>query len=285
MGPSFSEHNERALAGEEVTFERRFRRTSGEERMCLATLVRLSSDVRVLRVSLLDITEQRAAEAQVSEVLRSTLSRQEAERQRIARELHDSVSQYLAASNMRLEVFRQQVRNDSRLMSGIAELKGLTGAVEDEVARLAWELRPIALDDIGLEPAIRRLADEWTQRSGLQFDFHLPLKNRRLPPDVEISLYRILQEAITNVVKHAAAKKVGVILETTTDSVVMIIEDDGNGFELERVNGGASRHALACSGCGSASPSSTARSRLKLDPAPGRPSSYERQYDFAAPES
>ena len=83
------EHNERALAGEEVTFERWIRRPSGEERICRATLVRLPSNVRLLRASLVDITEQRAAEAQLSEVLRSTVAVQEAERQRIARELHD----------------------------------------------------------------------------------------------------------------------------------------------------------------------------------------------------
>ena len=116
----------------------------------------------------------------------------------------------------------------------------MTAAVADEVSRLAWELRPIALDDIGLEPAIQRLADEWAGRSGLQFDLLVDMKGRSLPLAVETTLYRVLQEAISNIVKHAAASKVGVVVKTTSDEVVMVIEDNGKGFEPETVNRGAS---------------------------------------------
>jgi PAS domain S-box-containing protein len=237
---SFSQHNNRALAGEEVTFERRVRRASGEERICRATLVRLSSDARMLRASLVDVTEQRAAEAQLSEVLRGTVVLQEAERQRIARELHDSLGQYLAASNMRLDIFSRSVPDGSALMSGIAELKSLMASAQNELGRLAWGLRPIALDDIGLGPAIQRLVDEWDRRSELQFDLHLALNRRRLPPEVETTLYRVFQEGITNIVKHADAGRVGVVLKATPDGVVLIIEDDGKGFEQENVNRGSS---------------------------------------------
>ena len=237
---SYLEHNIRARAGEEVTFERRIRRPSGEERLCRVTLVRFPSKVRLLRASFVDITDQRAAEAQLSEVLRGTVVLQESERKRIARELHDSVSQYLAALSMRLEMFDRSVSDISPLRLGIAELKALTASLGDEVSRLAWELRPIALDDIGLEPAFHRLADEWAKRSGLQMDFHLALKGRRLPPQVETTLFRVLQEGITNIVKHASAKKVGAILKRSQDGVVMVIEDDGVGFDLENVNRGSS---------------------------------------------
>ncbi len=230
---SYSEHNKRALAGEQVTFERRVRRSSGEERVCHVTLVRLPSNVRLLRASMVDVTEQRTAEAQLSEVLRSTVSRQEAERQRIARELHDSLGQYLAAMSMKLEVLGQGLAEASPLKPGLADLKSLTSAVGKEMSRLAWELRPIVLDDLGLEPAIRRFVEEWAERSDLRFDLHLALKDRRLPPEVETTLYRVLQEGITNVVKHARAQNVGVILKASEDDVVMIIEDDGIGFEME----------------------------------------------------
>ena len=206
------EHNERALRGEELKYERRIRRPSGEERVCRVTLIRLPSNVRLLRASFVDISEQRVAEAQLSEVLRDTVAAQEAERGRIARELHDSVSQYLAASNMRLEMFARSVPDGSPLKPGIAELKNLTLSIEDEVGRLAWELRPIALDDIGIEPAIRGLVEEWAHRGELQFDVHLDLNGRRLSPLVETTLYRVLQEAITNVVRHSAAGRVGIIL-------------------------------------------------------------------------
>ncbi len=238
---SYLEHYERALAGEEVTFERRIRRPSGEERLCQVTFVRLPSNVRLLRASLVDVTERRAAEAELSEVLRSIVTRQEAERQRIARELHDSLSQYLAALNIKLEVFGRSVADASPLMSELSELKSLTATVGDEVNRLAWELRPTALDDIGLEPAVRHFVDEWARRSGLQFDLHVSLKDRRLPPDVETNLYRALQEGITNIAKHADARKVGVILKASADDVVMIIEDDGKGFQLENPNRASSK--------------------------------------------
>jgi signal transduction histidine kinase len=118
-------------------------------------------------------------------------------------------------------------------------MKSLTATVGSEMHRLAWELRPAALDNLGLEPAIERLAEEWARRSGLRFDLHCGLDGRRLPPDVETTLYRVLQEAITNIIKHAGARKVGVILETSPSDVVMIVEDDGKGFELEKVNRGA----------------------------------------------
>ena len=232
---SYSEHNKRALAGEEVTFERRIRQPSGEERVCRITLVRLPSEVSLLRASMLDVTEQRAAEAKLAEVQRNIVIRQESERQKIARELHDSLGQYLAAMNMKIGVLDQSVAEAAPVRAGLADLKNLTATVGKEVSRLAWELRPIALDDIGLEPAIQHFVEEWARRSGLRFDLHLALKDRRLPPNVETTLYRVLQEGITNVVKHARAKSVGVILKASPNDVVLIIEDDGIGFASEEV--------------------------------------------------
>ena len=240
MAETYWRNGERALAGEAVTYERWIRRPSGEARLARGTLVRLPSTIRLTRASLVDITDQRAVEAQLSEVLQSTVALQEADRQRIARELHDSLNQYLAALNMKLAMFGRTVADSAPLTSGVAELKGLTAAVADEVSRLAWELRPIALDDIGLGQAIEHLTEEWARRSGLQFDLHVDLKGQRPLRAVETTLYRVLQEAISNIVKHAGASKVGVALEMTPDGVVMIIEDNGKGFELEAVSRGSS---------------------------------------------
>ena len=119
--------------------------------------------------------------------------------------------------------------------SVVAHLKGLAATVGNEVHRLAWELRPIALDDLGLGAAVQNYADEWSQTSGVACDLHLALTNRRLPPDVETTLYRVLQEALTNVVKHARARRVGVVAKASSAEAVMIIEDDGAGFDPERV--------------------------------------------------
>jgi PAS domain S-box-containing protein len=241
---TYSEHNRQAAAGEEITFERSIRRPSGEVRMCRVTLVRLPAEAGLLRGSFVEITEQRAAEAELSRVLRSIVVRQEAERQRIARELHDTLGQYLAAMAMKLATFDQGLDAASPLKPGLHDLKGLTATIGNEVSRIAWELRPTALDDIGLEPAVQQLVDEWARRSGLQIDLHFALKNRRLPANVETALYRVLQEGMTNVVKHAKARKVGVILKASQGAAVMIIEDDGIGFELESLNRASHRLGL-----------------------------------------
>jgi chemotaxis family two-component system sensor kinase Cph1 len=172
-------------------------------------------------------------EAELSQVLRSTVINQEAERQRIARELHDSLGQYLAVMQLNLDGLGRDVNSTPELRQRVARLKSLTDDVGQEVSRLAWEIRPTALDDLGLQTAFQQFLEEWGQRSRLQFDLHLALSDRRLPPIIETTLYRILQEAITNVVKHAEATKVGVILEATADEAILIIEDDGKGFQLD----------------------------------------------------
>jgi signal transduction histidine kinase len=115
----------------------------------------------------------------------------------------------------------------------VEQLKSLTADVGQEVNRLAWEIRPTTLDDLGLQTAFQQFIEECGQSSNLQFDLHLALSDRRLPPIIETTLYRILQEAITNVAKHAEAKKVGVILEATVDEAILIVEDDGKGFRSD----------------------------------------------------
>ena len=123
------------------------------------------------------------------------MSRQEAERQRIARELHDRLGQYLAAMNLKLVTLGRLPADAATTNAGLDDLKGLTTAVGTEVGRLARELRPTTLDDIGLPSAVQLLTEEWAQRSGLRFDLHLDLNERRLPPDVETTLYRGCRKA------------------------------------------------------------------------------------------
>jgi len=145
---------------------------------------------------------------------------------------------------MKLETFDRRVSDASPLKAGLAELKTLTATLGDEVGRLAWEMRPTALDDIGLDAAIRQFLEEWGQRSGMQFDLHLDTKGRRLPASVETTLYRVLQEGITNIVKHARAGRVGVIVKASADNVVMIVEDDGIGFDQDALARASSRLGL-----------------------------------------
>lgn len=176
-------------------------------------------------------TERRAVvEAELSEVLRRTVTDQEAERLRIARELHDTLGQSLTLLQLGLDGIGQASSGSSEVQTRLAAMKNLAADVGREVNRLAWEIRPTALDDLGIEIAVRNLLDTWSERSKLQFDLHLSLDDRRLPAAIETALYRVLQEALTNVVRHAEATRVDVILRRADQTVTMIVEDDGRGF-------------------------------------------------------
>lgn len=186
-------------------------------------------------------------EAELSQVLRRTVLDQEAERQRIARELHDSLGQYLTVMRLDLDGIGREAEASAAIRARVDKLKNLTTDVGQEVNQLAWEIRPTALDDLGLQTALQQFLEEWQERSTLVFDVHLVLNERRLPPPIETALYRVLQEAIRNVVKHAQARQVGVILEATQSEVRLIVEDDGKGFvwdEAARAAGPSDRLGL-----------------------------------------
>jgi signal transduction histidine kinase len=100
-----------------------------------------------------------------------------------------------------------------------------------DVRRLAVELRPSALDDFGLVPAVERLADTFREQTGMRVDLESNLGEARLPSEVETVLYRIVQEALTNVVKHSGAGRVSILLTTKDGGVAAVVEDDGSGFD------------------------------------------------------
>jgi light-regulated signal transduction histidine kinase (bacteriophytochrome) len=179
-------------------------------------------------------TERRAAaEADLSMVLRRTVEDQEAERLRIARELHDTLGQSLTLLQLGLDDIGQASADGADLQRRVAGIKGLAAEVGREVNKLAWEIRPTALDDLGIQTSIQNLLDTWSESSQLRFDLHLALGDRRLPTAVETALYRVLQEALTNVVRHADATHVGIILKLIDHQVTMIVEDDGCGFDVK----------------------------------------------------
>jgi chemotaxis family two-component system sensor kinase Cph1 len=172
-------------------------------------------------------------EAELSQVLRRTVIDQEAERQRIARELHDSLGQYLTAMSLDLDGIARDRSASSDVKARVGRLKTLAADAGQEVNHLAWEIRPTALDDLGLQTAVQQFLEQWGERSDLVFDLHMTLQSRRLPQAVESALYRVLQESIHNVVKHAAATRVGVILEASASEVRLIVEDNGRGFAAD----------------------------------------------------
>jgi len=171
------------------------------------------------------------AEAELSAVLRRTVLDQEAERLSIARELHDTLGQSLTLLLLGLDGVAQSPHDGDILRQRIAALKALAIDVGRDVSRLAWEIRPTALDDLGLQTAIRSLLETWREQTKIRFDLHIAIDEQRLPIDTETALYRVLQEALTNVVRHAGATKVTVILTGADRRVTMIVEDDGRGFD------------------------------------------------------
>ena len=165
-------------------------------------------------------------------LLDRTITAREAERKRIARELHDSLGQYLTALRLGFTAIEPQCAIDESARQRLSELKALAADLGRELNRIAWELRPMALDDLGLRRAITQYLEEWADRSHLEIDLAIDLGDRRLPQAVETALFRVLQEAIGNVVKHAGASRVGVIVAATDHEVRLIVEDDGRGFAL-----------------------------------------------------
>jgi signal transduction histidine kinase len=173
-------------------------------------------------------------------LLNQIITAQEAERQRIARELHDEAGSALTSLIVGLRLIETRAEGNEALRAQAADLKALAGQILDDLHRLSVELRPSALDRLGLVMALEQFVRDYGRKHGLRADFQAACPpGLRLPAEVEMALYRIVQEALTNVVRHAAATHVGVILERRQGSVVAIVEDDGRGFDVPATLAGA----------------------------------------------
>ena len=209
------------------------------------------------------------AQARLQRLLGALVRAQEDERQRLARELHDTLGQFLTALTLRLSVLQKTAGNPPELSAGLADLRRVAGQIDSELDRLTMELRPPALDDLGLEDALQEYAREWTAASGIPVDVLAHgLDDARPPAAVETTVYRIVQEALTNVSKHARAGRVSVILERRGDRLRTIIEDDGQGFDpetLEHQGRGGQQVGLL----GMAERAALAGGELSIESAPG----------------
>ncbi len=159
---------------------------------------------------------------------------QEAERGRVARELHDETGQALSSLLLGLSLLEGEVDEPVKAMVRINELEGLVDRTLDNLHRLAIDLRPASLDHLGLIPALEHYIEVFDDQNDLVVNFEVVgIKKDRLTPASETALYRIVQEAMTNVLRHAEAGRVDVLLERRGDQVVVVIEDDGVGFDLD----------------------------------------------------
>ena len=169
-----------------------------------------------------DRTELRLLAAQV-------VRAQEQERKRIARELHDDTAQVLFAQLLRLTALKGTTNEEVRRAA--ADLESSTVEALEGVRRLALELRPPALDDLGLPAALGGLAQRFSDQLGIPVDYQARGPRWRLPAEVELVLYRVAQEALTNVAKHARASHAWVDLDRTAEDVTLSVRDDGVGFD------------------------------------------------------
>jgi len=159
----------------------------------------------------------------------TAMRERDADREAIARELHDRFGQYLTVMELELSAAGRIGDASPGLRERLERMRNLTADAQKDMADMAWQLRPASLHGQDLETACTQLVDAWGDRSALAFDLHVSL-GARLPAPVEIALYRVLQEAVTNVVKHANASRIGVILRVFSHEVLLFVEDDGNGF-------------------------------------------------------
>jgi signal transduction histidine kinase len=168
-------------------------------------------------------------------LLARIIDTQENERKRISRELHDETGQALTSLMVGLKSV-EDLTDNTKVKEKTSELRALAAQTLNDIHHLSTELRPSILDDHGLVAAIKKYTKEYSSNIGINVDFHVSeLVDKRLPPEVELVVYRIVQEALTNIAKYADAKNVSVILKYRGTKLITIIEDDGRGFDVDAV--------------------------------------------------
>ena len=199
------------------------------------TDLRLAETFATRAAVAVDLSERIARDS-----LRRVVEAQELERRRLARELHDETGQALTSILLGLKGLEERM-DDSESREAAEELRELVVSTLQDVRRLAVELRPSALDDFGLVAALERLTGSFAEQTGIAVDFQTALAEERLPEEVETAIYRIVQESLTNVVKHARARRVSILLARKDGAVKAVVEDDGQGFDPAEQTGGSGR--------------------------------------------
>lgn len=181
-----------------------------------------------------EIAERMRLEEARKELMRELVTLQENERRRIARELHDQLGQSVSALSLGLAFLANpniEARLHQQTLTGLQEI---AVQIDKDMNRLALDLRPAALDDLGMVAAVQYHVERWAERSQIHAEFQASgLDTIRVPSEIQSVVYRVVQEALTNVVKHARAERVSVILEQRNNLVNVIVEDDGCGFDFE----------------------------------------------------
>jgi len=182
-------------------------------------------------------TELESKEEMRTQLLKKVISAQEDERKRIARELHDQTSQSLTSLMIGLKLL-QACETLDEVSKRSDDLRELTSKTLEGVHDLAIQLRPAVLDDIGLEIALQKYILDYSKKFAIKVDYHsIGLDSTRLPTEIETVIYRVVQEALTNIVKHSEATNASLIIDNRENLLKVIIEDNGKGFDVEKVMG------------------------------------------------
>lgn len=195
---------------------------------------RTSGQGEAIRSLRLEMAANRRKDVLRQRLMQKVINTQEDERKRISRDIHDHLGQEMTALRLQLQAFREQLGNDAKLTERFDKVMETAENLDSAIDFIAWELRPAALEEIGLEAAINKYVRNWSNQFQAKAEVLAKIaSDKRLPLEIEVNLYRIVQEALNNIAKHAKASNVGILLEKPEDKIVLIIEDDGVGFDIE----------------------------------------------------
>jgi two-component system sensor histidine kinase DegS len=161
------------------------------------------------------------------------INAQESERQRLANQLHDGPAQSLTNLILQAEICERLLGSDpTRAKSELTELKQAVTNTFQKVREFIFDLRPMMLDDLGLNPTLKKSIEDFEQKSGLACNLTITGKDQRLPPHVEVTIFRVVQELLKNIRNHAQATHIQIALNVTDDQAIVAVEDDGSGFDV-----------------------------------------------------
>jgi PAS domain S-box-containing protein len=218
-----------------LPYEQRLIRKDGTEAICMITTNLITSDGKpqAFQNIAIDVTEEKRLYENLRYYLQEITRAQEEERKRIARELHDSTAQTLIVLLHQLEnILADKTKMPFREVKTLWNFREQLRDVLHEVRRFSRDLRPSILDDLGLLPALEWLTDELENEYGIDTNLNIIGNERRLPQEAEILLFRIVQEALRNVAKHAQATKAQVDVKFEENKIRVIVSDNGAGFQL-----------------------------------------------------
>lgn len=200
-------------------------------------------EMHFAQVNFINITKQITLESELinSKTLIHDLSLkiqslQETERKNISRELHDGLGQSLASLKFHLDNIETKIINDSETLQSISDSKLMIQASINELRNILYNLNPRSLDDLGLVTSLEILSKEFSKQSNIKGNFHSSCINKSFNHDLEIALYRIVQESLNNILKHSKADEFGIMLTQHEDFLRLIVEDNGKGFDIKKIH-------------------------------------------------